>query len=84
MKALKKKPVKVRPGGWSQWNLDKCSSGCLTNSKGFQNRQRDCNNPTPINTDEGCEGNSYETVLCKDNNVSHLFIIYKIYISVQS
>lgn len=77
---MKKKPVVVKPGGWSPWKYDKCTSGCVEKSKGYQNKQRECNNPKPINTDEGCEGSSYETALCNDrtvrnNNFVNLFVL---------
>ena len=30
----KKPPVKVTPGGWSDWKLGECASGCVVKSKG--------------------------------------------------
>lgn len=69
MKKSPKKPVKVVPGGWSKWVDGKCSSGCLQKSRGFQMKRRYCNNPTPVNTDQGCEGSSVKFALCKDENV---------------
>lgn len=71
------KPIQVTPGGWGPWKEGVCSSNCIEKSVGFLSRQRFCNNPTPVNTDKGCEGDSYETVLCNDNNVS-LLILRKI------
>lgn len=65
----KQKPLATKPGGWGPWKPGKCSSGCITKSKGFQDRRRECDNPKPVNTDEGCEGTSYDTVLCNDANV---------------
>ena len=32
-------------------------------------RKRTCTNPTPVNTDEGCDGNSFDIVLCKDDQI---------------
>lgn len=61
------KPIKVVKGGWSSWKLGQCSSGCTMKSKGYQKRTRTCTNPPPQNTDEGCEGNSFDVVLCNDN-----------------
>nr|CAD7413736.1 unnamed protein product [Timema poppensis] len=34
---------------------------------GFQSRRRTCDNPKPVNTEEGCEGPSFDKVLCKDD-----------------
>lgn len=53
-------------GGWSNWKISQCSSGCVLKSKGYQERRRTCDNPIPQNTDEGCDGNSYDVVLCDD------------------
>lgn len=61
-------PIKVVEGGWSDWKTEKCKSGCILKSKGFQKRRRNCDNPRPVNTAEGCEGNSFDVVLCKDNS----------------
>lgn len=64
-------PVKVIPGGWSQWKMSGCSSGCIEKSLGHQTKQRFCNNPTPVNTDQGCDGPSYSVGLCSDYKVNH-------------
>ncbi|CAH1393194.1 unnamed protein product [Nezara viridula] len=56
-------------GEWSEWSTDKCQSGCILNSKGFRSRKRVCNNPSPVNTNEGCDGLSYEVLLCSDNKI---------------
>lgn len=37
-------------------------------------RTRTCNNPKPVNTDEGCEGPKNEAVLCKDDKVYNILI----------
>lgn len=63
------KPLQVIPGGWGAWKDGTCSSGCIEKSLGYQNRQRQCNNPTPVNTDQGCEGSSFESALCKDEKI---------------
>ncbi|CAH0551239.1 unnamed protein product [Brassicogethes aeneus] len=63
------KPVKIVPGGWSAWKPATCSSGCVEKSLGYQMKKRFCNNPTPVNTDEGCEGSSIEFGLCYDGNL---------------
>lgn len=65
----KKPPVKVVPGGWSEWKLGSCSSGCITKSRSFQQRHRTCDNPKPVNTEEGCEGSSFDVVLCKVDKI---------------
>ncbi|KAK2583028.1 hypothetical protein KPH14_009070 [Odynerus spinipes] len=61
----------VQEGGWSEWKVGPCSSGCLLRSKGARQRHRSCNNPTPINTDTdtGCEGLHYDVQLCKDEKL---------------
>lgn len=37
---------------------------------GYHTKHRQCNNPTPVNTEEGCEGSSFEVELCKDDKVN--------------
>lgn len=59
----------VREGSWSDWKIGPCSSGCLQRSKGARQRHRFCNNPTPINTDNGCEGLHFDVQLCKDDRL---------------
>ncbi|XP_030758817.1 A disintegrin and metalloproteinase with thrombospondin motifs 5-like, partial [Sitophilus oryzae] len=61
------KPVQVTPGGWSSWMKSSCSSGCLSNAKGIQMSTRECNNPPPKNTDQGCEGTNRQFNFCKDD-----------------
>lgn len=63
------KPLEIVKGGWSEWKHERCISGCITNAKGYQIRRRVCDNPKPKNTFEGCEGNSFETVLCDDSTL---------------
>ncbi|XP_025421682.1 A disintegrin and metalloproteinase with thrombospondin motifs adt-2-like isoform X2 [Sipha flava] len=67
VKGKPKKPQKIIKGGWSQWKVHECTSGCIHKSKGFRLRTRTCNNPKPINTNEGCEGPKHDSVLCKDD-----------------
>lgn len=53
---------------------------------GFRLRTRTCNNPKPINTNEGCEGAKSEAVLCKGDKVcrvswrSFFFFSKRIYV----
>ncbi|KAJ8925540.1 hypothetical protein NQ315_009380 [Exocentrus adspersus] len=63
------KPVKTIPGGWGPWKVGICNSGCIEKSVGYQKKHRFCNNPAPVNTDEGCEGPSVEFGLCNDNKI---------------
>ncbi|KAF7280146.1 hypothetical protein GWI33_006323 [Rhynchophorus ferrugineus] len=63
------KPVKVVPGGWSNWKEGTCSSGCIKDSKGIQMSTRQCNNPVPVNTDQGCEGSNRQFSFCSDNKL---------------
>lgn len=63
------RPVKNVPGGWGPWKEGGCSSGCIEKSMGHLMKRRYCNSPTPVNTDEGCEGASVEFGLCNDNKV---------------
>ncbi|XP_067002114.1 A disintegrin and metalloproteinase with thrombospondin motifs adt-1-like [Anabrus simplex] len=65
----RKKPVKVVKGGWSAWKTEACASGCIEKSKGYQHRSRTCDNPKPVNTEEGCEGQSFEVILCPDDKL---------------
>ncbi|XP_066143129.1 A disintegrin and metalloproteinase with thrombospondin motifs adt-1-like [Euwallacea fornicatus] len=62
-------PIKITPGGWSNWKNGSCSSGCIQNSKGMHIITRECNNPVPVNTDQGCEGVNRQFGLCKDDTV---------------
>ena len=70
---VKKRKLEVfihpKPGGWSSWKATKCKTECLQNSKGYQNQRRECNNPAPVNTDEGCEGPPKIVALCNDNKI---------------
>ncbi|XP_047368387.1 A disintegrin and metalloproteinase with thrombospondin motifs 2-like isoform X2 [Vespa velutina] len=59
----------IREGGWSDWKVGPCSSGCLQRSKGARQRHRSCDNPLPINTEAGCEGWHYDVQLCKDDRL---------------
>ncbi|XP_059608052.1 A disintegrin and metalloproteinase with thrombospondin motifs adt-1-like [Phlebotomus argentipes] len=59
----------IREGGWSAWQLEKCSSGCIEKSRGFQAGKRQCTNPPPLNTDRGCDGHSFAVDLCPDDRL---------------
>ncbi|KAH1015088.1 hypothetical protein HUJ05_012866 [Dendroctonus ponderosae] len=63
------KPVKVTPGGWSVWRKGLCTSGCIQKAKGMQTSTRECNNPAPVNTDQGCEGVNSQFNFCRDDNI---------------
>ncbi|XP_039277211.1 A disintegrin and metalloproteinase with thrombospondin motifs adt-2 isoform X1 [Nilaparvata lugens] len=65
------KVPKVVEGGWSKWSTEKCISGCTQKSKGFQKKHRSCDNPRPVNTDEGCIGPTVEVALCNDEKICH-------------
>ncbi|XP_058814760.1 A disintegrin and metalloproteinase with thrombospondin motifs adt-1-like [Topomyia yanbarensis] len=65
----KKKPINVIKGGWSDWDIGDCNSGCLKHSRGFQQRTRRCDNPKPVNTDTGCEGSSFDVTVCDDEQL---------------
>lgn len=76
MRMTRQKPYKVIPGGWSPWKSGQCQSGCIHKSHGYLSKNRNCDNPKPVNTDKGCEGSSYDKVLCKDDKVpKHIFNI---------
>uniref|UniRef100_A0A182IN76 Uncharacterized protein n=1 Tax=Anopheles atroparvus TaxID=41427 RepID=A0A182IN76_ANOAO len=62
----KKKPTNATPGGWSEWMDGDCISGCLEQSRGYQRRTRRCDNPPPVNTDQGCEGVALDVAVCDD------------------
>ncbi|XP_053673869.1 A disintegrin and metalloproteinase with thrombospondin motifs adt-2-like [Anopheles nili] len=62
----KKKPTNTVPGGWSEWMDEDCVSGCLERSKGYRRRTRSCDNPPPVNTDQGCEGAALDIAICDD------------------
>ncbi|KAI4481421.1 hypothetical protein M0804_009541 [Polistes exclamans] len=59
----------ISEGGWTDWKVGPCSSGCLQRSTGARQRHRICNNPLPINTEAGCEGLHYDVQLCKDDRL---------------
>lgn len=63
------KPPSIVPGGWSPWKTGVCTSGCLFKSRGSVEKNRNCNNPAPVNSDKGCEGSSYEKGFCDDRKV---------------
>lgn len=69
VKTTKPKPGNVIHGGWTAWNSSACQSGCIKSSVGYKERRRSCSNPVPVNSDQGCEGPSYDVILCKDNKV---------------
>ncbi|XP_037913532.1 A disintegrin and metalloproteinase with thrombospondin motifs adt-2-like isoform X2 [Hermetia illucens] len=68
-KDIAKPAETVVPGGWSPWKTSKCASACIQKSKGFQTRRRVCDNPKPVNTNEGCDGSSYDVELCDDSRI---------------
>lgn len=49
-------------GGWSDWEIEECSSACLLHSKGFQKRHRTCSSGD-------CVGLSYGVLLCDDQEI---------------
>uniref|UniRef100_A0A8W7PKP9 ADAMTS cysteine-rich domain-containing protein n=1 Tax=Anopheles coluzzii TaxID=1518534 RepID=A0A8W7PKP9_ANOCL len=65
----KKKPSNIIPGGWSEWKDEECVSGCLEQSKGYKRRTRRCDNPPPVNTDQGCEGVAFDVAICDDGKL---------------
>uniref|UniRef100_A0A182M5L6 Peptidase M12B domain-containing protein n=1 Tax=Anopheles culicifacies TaxID=139723 RepID=A0A182M5L6_9DIPT len=67
----KKKPSHIVPGGWSDWTNEECVSGCLEHSKGYNRRTRRCDNPAPVNTDQGCEGVALDIAICDDEKLCH-------------
>lgn len=58
-----------RPGGWGAWKEESCRSGCIRGASGARARRRTCDNPSPRNSDDGCEGFSYDVVLCDDDRL---------------
>ncbi|XP_049284975.1 A disintegrin and metalloproteinase with thrombospondin motifs adt-2-like [Anopheles funestus] len=68
----KKKPSYIVPGGWSEWKDEECVSGCLEHSKGYKRRTRRCDNPAPVNTDQGCEGVALDITICDDGKLCHV------------
>ncbi|XP_037042307.1 A disintegrin and metalloproteinase with thrombospondin motifs adt-2-like [Bradysia coprophila] len=63
------KPIEYVKGGWSDWMNGTCKSDCLMDGLGHQRRERKCDNPTPVNTDEGCSGPAYTMALCSDSEI---------------
>ncbi|KAI4500889.1 hypothetical protein M0802_004100 [Mischocyttarus mexicanus] len=61
----------INEGGWSDWKIGPCSSGCLQKSKGARQRYRICNDPMPINNEAagGCQGFHLDVQLCKDDTL---------------
>ena len=56
-------------GGWSEWlPFEACSVTC--GGGGTLNRGRLCNNPTPQNGGNDCEGIAVDTVACNDEPCS--------------
>ncbi|XP_026731681.1 A disintegrin and metalloproteinase with thrombospondin motifs adt-2-like [Trichoplusia ni] len=50
--------------GWSPWREASCQSGCTERGRGFRERRRTCSA-----TNTGCQGASYDVVLCNDTKV---------------
>ena len=51
-------------GGWSEWSrFSGCSQTCVG---GLKSRTRECDNPSPTDTDGGaaCPGEYFETIEC--------------------
>ncbi|KAG7203022.1 hypothetical protein KM043_010147 [Ampulex compressa] len=67
--ALSDRGTAERPGGWSEWKTEECTSGCLLRSKGARARRRTCDAPPARNTLAGCLGQSYDVVLCRDDGL---------------
>nr|CAH7759323.1 unnamed protein product [Callosobruchus chinensis] len=63
------RPVSTRPGGWGPWKQGECQSGCIEKSMGYSIKRRFCNNPKPLNSDEGCVGSNVERGLCSDQKI---------------
>ncbi|CAH1981328.1 unnamed protein product [Acanthoscelides obtectus] len=63
------KPFSSKPGGWGPWKRGECQSGCIEKSMGYSIKRRFCNNPKPVNSDEGCVGSSMERELCSDKKI---------------
>lgn len=57
------------PGGWSEWETEECQSGCMYRSKGYKKHHRTCNSPAAQNTEDGCEGMSFDVTLCNDFDI---------------
>ncbi|KAJ8880452.1 hypothetical protein PR048_016922 [Dryococelus australis] len=49
--------------------IEHCA-GTVVRARSFQTRKRTCDNPKPVNTEEGCEGPSFDVLLCKDDKGS--------------
>ncbi|XP_060530217.1 A disintegrin and metalloproteinase with thrombospondin motifs adt-1-like [Cylas formicarius] len=62
-------PAEVVLGGWSQWKRGSCTSGCIDKGRGAYISRRECNNPKPINTDQGCDGPNIQFGFCTDNSI---------------
>ncbi|XP_064479406.1 A disintegrin and metalloproteinase with thrombospondin motifs adt-1-like [Ornithodoros turicata] len=56
-------------GGWSDWSYGTCTSGCISNSKGFIRDHRSCDSPRPRNTAYYCDGDPFRIKLCDDNSL---------------
>lgn len=56
-------------GGWGEWQLGKCKSGCISSSKGSLRDHRSCDSPRPRNTAEYCEGEPFRIKLCDDTDL---------------
>ncbi|XP_052895522.1 A disintegrin and metalloproteinase with thrombospondin motifs adt-2-like [Anopheles moucheti] len=68
----KKKPTYIVQGGWSEWMDEECVSGCLEQSMGYKRRTRHCDNPAPVNTDQGCEGVALDIAICDDGKLCNM------------
>ncbi|XP_076331172.1 A disintegrin and metalloproteinase with thrombospondin motifs adt-2-like [Tachypleus tridentatus] len=62
------KNLEVVKGGWTEWKLGDCTSGCIKNSKGVITGTRTCTNPRPKNS-VTCDGPTYKISLCDDSAI---------------
>ncbi|XP_037087623.1 A disintegrin and metalloproteinase with thrombospondin motifs adt-2-like, partial [Pollicipes pollicipes] len=59
-------PPPIIQGGWSDWNISACTSGCIEKATGIAISERRCDNPKPLNTEKRCPGPSTNTQFCND------------------
>ncbi|XP_011314906.1 A disintegrin and metalloproteinase with thrombospondin motifs 18 [Fopius arisanus] len=61
------KPRKPKPMGeniWSKWIEGKCTSGCISKSKGARSKKRTCREDSRV-----CEGLAFAVDLCQDSKL---------------
>ncbi|XP_037070906.1 A disintegrin and metalloproteinase with thrombospondin motifs adt-2-like [Pollicipes pollicipes] len=59
----------VIQGGWGEWNVSACASGCVDKALGVSIARRRCDSPKPLNTEDRCLGAASHVEFCEDDTL---------------